>query len=129
MALEFSEKRRNERVPLKLPVSGTCIGAARSDIHPFQGETRDVSFGGFCLKLHSINEYLVGQKVSFRTRLYPGDFLIKGQGRVCWVRATSDPHWPTSMGVVLTSLPRYSTLWHERVEDRIHQLNKTTEST
>ena len=129
MVLEFSERRRNERVPLKLPVSGKCIGTARSDIHPFQGETRDVSFGGFCLKLHSINEYLVGQKVSFRTRLYPGDFLIKGHGRVCWVHDLSDPHCPISMGVMVTSLPRYSTLWHERVENRIHQLHRTTEST
>jgi hypothetical protein len=128
MVSEFSERRRNERVPLKLPVSGKCIGTT-GDIHHFQGETRDVSFAGFCVKLDSINEYIVGQKVDFETRLYQGNFQIKGRGRVCWVHDLSDPHCPSSMGVMLTSLPRYSTLWHERVKDRIHQLHKITEST
>jgi hypothetical protein len=33
------------------------------------------------------------------------------------------------MGVMLTSLRRYGSLWYERVEDKIHQLHKTTEST
>jgi len=48
MSLDFSERRRYERVHLELPVTGQCLGVA-GDIYPFQGETRDLSFEGFLM--------------------------------------------------------------------------------
>jgi c-di-GMP-binding flagellar brake protein YcgR len=72
MGLDFSERRRYERVHLELPVSGQCLDVA-GDIYPFQGETRDVSFEGFCVKVNSSNGFKVGQNVNFNTRLYRGE--------------------------------------------------------
>ena len=119
MSCEFSEKRRFERVNLKLPVNGHCLGSD-DDSHTFRGETQDVSFAGFCIKIDSVNGFKVGQGVKFSTRLYEGDFLIKAQGRVCWVRNLNHPGWPVNMGVMVTKMRHYK-LWCERIEDKIHQ--------
>lgn len=122
-APEFAERRRCERVDLKLLVIGQCLGT-EGDLHPFQGETRNVSLEGFCLKLDNIDGYTIGQKVSFRTRLYRGDSLIKGHGRVCWVLAQPAPPWPVKMGVMLTSMRQYRR-WYERVEEEICRFHRS----
>lgn len=124
MSLEFSERRRYERVRLELPVSGQCLGVA-GDIYPFQGETRNVSFEGFCVKVNSTNGFKVDQDVSFSTRLYKGEPLIKARGRVCWVNALSSPPWPINMGVMLTSMPTYK-IWYKKVNNVIHQRDTIT---
>jgi len=117
MAIEFSEKRHSIRVPLTLPVKGKCLGKLVHS-HSFQGETQDVSYEGLCIKVDSINGFKVGQDIEFKTRLYPGDFLLKAKGRVCWVRALPDPDWPINMGVKITHM-RHHGLWVERIEDKI----------
>jgi len=124
MGLDFSERRRYERVHLELPVSGQCLDVA-GDIYPFQGETRDVSFEGFCVKVNSSNGFKVGQNVNFNTRLYRGDPLIKASGRVCWVHALPSPPLPINMGVMLTSMLSYR-FWYKKVNDKIYQRDKIT---
>jgi hypothetical protein len=124
MSLDFSEKRRYERVLLELPVSGQCIGAA-GDIYPFQGKTRDVSFEGFCVKVNSANGFKVGQDVKCNTRLSKGKPLIKARGRVRWVHALPSPPWPINMGIMLTGMPSYK-FWYKKVNDEIHQHDTIT---
>jgi len=119
--MEFPEKRRYERVHLTLPVNGQCLGTGANN-HPFEGETKDVSFEGLCIKINRPNGFEAGQKVNFSTRLYQGDFLIKGEGNVCWIHSLSSPDWPISMGVIVTRMQRYS-LWLERIEDKIIQMS------
>jgi hypothetical protein len=119
VAIEFSEKRRFQRVPLSLPVSGKCLEKAFKG-HNFQGETRDVSFDGLCIKVKSSNGFKAGQKVKLKIRLYKGDFSIKAKGITCWVDSQSDLDRPISMGVKLTRIRRHR-LWCERIENRIFQ--------
>ena len=89
MAVEFSEKRRFERVPLALPVKGKCLETLFHS-HLFQGETQDVSYEGLCIKVGSSNGFKVGQEVKLRTWLYRDDFL-KARGRVCWDQVDHEP--------------------------------------
>jgi hypothetical protein len=119
MAVESSEKRRFKRVPLTLPVKGKCPEKLFHS-YLFQGKTRDVSYEGLCIKVDSSNGFKVGQKVKLKTRLYPGDFLLKARGRVCWVHGLPDPEWPVNMGVKMTHTRRYG-LWVERIENKIIQ--------
>jgi hypothetical protein len=119
VAIEFFEKRRFQRVPLSLPVSGKCLEKAFKG-HNFQGETRDVSFDGLCIKATSSNRFKAGQKVKLKIRLYKGDFPIKAKGIICWVDSQSNLDWPISMGVKLTRIRRYG-FWCERIENKIFQ--------
>ena len=119
--MEFSEKRQYERIQLTLPVNGRCLGTGEKT-HPFEGETKNVCFKGLCIKINSFNGFEAGQKVKFSTRLYQGDFLIKGEGNVCWIHPLSNPDWPISMGVIVTRMQRYG-LWLERIEDKIIQMS------
>ena len=124
MSLDLSEKRRYERVHLELPVTGQCLGGA-GDIYPFQGETRDVSFEGFCVKVNSTNGFKVGQDVNFNTRLFKGKPLIKARGRVCWVHTLPHPPWLINMGVMLTRMLSYR-YWYKKVNDEIRHSSVTT---
>jgi hypothetical protein len=117
MTANFSEKRNAQRVPLALPIKGKRLEKFLRS-HSFQGQTRDVSYEGLCIKIESTNGFKPGQDVSFKTRLYQGDFLLKAQGKVCWVDGMSDPDWPVTMGVKITHMHRYR-LWVERIENKI----------
>jgi len=117
MAVEFSEKRHSQRVPLALPIKGKCLGKLLHS-HSFQGQTQDVSYEGLCIKIDSTNGFKPGQDVVLKTRLYQGDFLLKAQGRVCWINGTPDSDWPVNMGVKITHMHRYR-LWVERIENKI----------
>ena len=117
MADNISEKRRSQRVEIELPVNGKCLDS-KGKGHEFEGETRDVSFGGLCIKIANPNGFRTGQDINFKTRLYKGDFSIKGNGEVCWVKNLEDPDWPLLMGIQLKKMRRYG-LWIEKIEDRI----------
>jgi len=119
MKPQLSEGRSCERVELMLPINGQYLGTG-TDIHKFEGETTDVSFKGFGVKLKKADGISVGKDVKFNTRLYPGDFLIKAHGKVCWISGRSKPENSVRMGVMLTSMRHYS-LWHDRIEDEIYQ--------
>ena len=114
MAAELSEKRRHKRVPVVLPVSGKCRETLFQN-HPFQGEIRNMSYEGLCIKVNSVNGFEVGQHVKIKTRLYQGDFLFKCQGEVCWVRSLHESAWSVDMGVRVTKMRHYG-LWIERIE-------------
>ena len=114
MIMSTPERRINERFEITLPVSGRC-STSWKNTHPFQGETKDVSSRGFCVKIEGHNGYAEGQDVKFSTRLYSGDFLIKGRGKICWVTTPSEPEPATIMGVMLTRMRHFS-LWQERIE-------------
>ena len=117
MAAELSEKRHSQRVTLALPIKGKGIGKLLHG-HSFQGQTQDVSYEGLCIKSDSTNGFKPGQDVAFKTRLYPGDFLLKAQGRVCWINGMSDSDWPVNIGLKITRMHRYR-LWVERIENKI----------
>ena len=117
MGVEFSEKRQFERVPLTLPVKGKCLGKLFHS-HSFQGETRNVSYEGLCIKVNGTNGFNVGEDVEFKTRLYPGDFFLKVKGIVCWVHSLPDPDWPINVGVKITHM-RHKGLLVERIENKI----------
>jgi len=116
MVVEFSEKRRFERVPLALPVKGKCLETLFHS-HLFQGETQDVSNEGLCIKVDSSNRFKVGQEVKLKTWLYRDDFL-KARGRVCWVHGLPDPDWPINMGVKIIRM-RNDALWVEKIQNKI----------
>ncbi|MBW1801821.1 MAG: PilZ domain-containing protein [Deltaproteobacteria bacterium] len=117
MAIPSSENRRHKRVPLALSIIGKCaVKAFRS--HDFQGETRNVSYNGLCIQSQNINGFKVGQKVTFKTRLYDGDFLLKGQGILCWIRDHGNSDGPANMGIRLTRMRHYGS-WCERIEEKI----------
>ena len=90
--------------------------------HSFQGETRDVSYKGLGIMTDNPNGFKVGQKVKFRTQLYPGDFKIKGKGIICWVDENNTADLSINMGVRLTRLRRYGT-WCEKIEMSIHKMS------
>jgi hypothetical protein len=117
MADEFSEKRHSQRVPLGLPIKGRRLEKFFHR-HFFNGQTRDVSYEGLCIQIDSTNGFKPGQDVSFKTRLYPGDFLLKAKGRVCWITTMPDPVWPFNMGVKITHMHHHRH-WVERVENKI----------
>jgi len=117
MAAEFSEKRHPQRVSLALPIKGKRLGKLLHS-YSFQGHTQDVSYEGLCIKIDSTNGFKPGQDVAFKTRLYPGDFLLKAQGSVCWINGMPDPDWPVNMGVKITRMHRYR-LWVERIENKV----------
>jgi len=116
MAVEFSEKRRFERVLLALPVEGKRLETLFHS-HLFQGETQNVSNEGLCIKVDSSDGFKVGQEVKLKTWLYRDDFL-KARGRVCWVHDLSDPDWPINVGVKIIRM-RNDALWVERVQNKI----------
>ena len=117
MAVEFSEKRNSQRVPLAFPINVKPLGKLLHS-HSFQGQTQDVSYEGICIKIDSKNGFKPGQDVAFKTRLYPGDFLLKAKGRVCWITTMPDPVWPFNMGVKITHMHHHRH-WVERVENKI----------
>ena len=118
--MEASENRQHIRVPLNLPIS--CKYAKSFfNSHRFQGETRDISYGGLGIMTDNPNGFKVGQKLKFRVQLYPGDFKIKGEGIVCWVDEKKVPDRPINMGVRLDRIRRYG-IWCEKIEKNIHKM-------
>ena len=110
----FSEKRRFKRVLLQLPIHGALpMGFMQS--HKFEGQTKDISFDGLCIKVENPNGFEVGQKVKFRSRLYIGDFLIKGKGLITWVNGPDTNESTDTIGVKLIKIGHYR-LWCERIE-------------
>jgi hypothetical protein len=117
MVAEFSEKRHSQRVSLGLPIKGKRAGKLLHS-QSFQGQTSNVSYDGLCIQIDSTNGFKPGQDVSFKTRLYPGDFLLKAKGRVCWINTMPDPVWPFNMGLKITHMHHHRH-WVERVENKI----------
>jgi Tfp pilus assembly protein PilZ len=117
MEEEFSEKRHSKRVPLTLSVKGKL---PETLFHSkfFQGETRDISYEGLCIKTDNSSKFKAGQEVRLKIRLYPGDFFLKAKGNVCWVRDLPDPDWPINMGVKIIHM-RSHRRWVERIENKI----------
>ena len=116
---EVDERRHGYRIPLALPIKGKCMGTA-SEGNSFEGETKDVSFEGMCVRLNSQVSLHEGQDITFRTRLYPGDFFLNAEGTVRWVSPCTDSESPGLVGVKINRMRRYS-LWIERIEDKIIQ--------
>ena len=121
MAQNLSEKRSDKRIPLKLPLKGKYRVKALQSYH-FQGETLDVCFDGLSIKVDDANGFEVGQKVKFKTILYPGDFSIKAQGIIRWVDTLKSPNSQINMGVKLTKMRRYR-IWCKRIEHKIFQMS------
>jgi len=114
MPNEFSEKRRFGRIPLNLSVN-VALSRGFLQNHRFEGETHDISFDGLRIKTESPKGFEVGQRIKFRTKLYVGDFSIKGKGVVAWVNG-SDRNKSTNMiGIKLVKIGHYN-LWCERIE-------------
>ena len=114
---EFSEKRHSKRVPLTLPVKGK-LPETLFHSNFFQGETRDVSYEGLCIKTDNSSKFKVGQELGLKIRLYPGDFFLKAKGSVCWVRDLPNPDWPINAGVKITRM-RHKGSWVERIDNKI----------
>ena len=121
MAQNLSEKRRFKRIPLTLPVEGKSRVKALHR-YDFQGETLDMCSDGIGIKVDDTNGFKVGQKIKFKTRLYPGDFSIKAQGIIRWVNTIKIPNVHINMGVQLTKIRRYR-LWCEKIEHEIFQMS------
>ena len=121
MAGNLSEKRSFQRIPFTLPLEGKYRVKALQSYH-FQGETLDMCFDGIGIKVNDTNGFKVGQKVKFKTRLYPGDFSFKAQGIIRWVNTIKIPNVHFNMGVQLTKIRRYR-LWCEKIEHEIFQMN------
>ena len=117
MVTEFSEKRRSQRVPLTLPVKLKC---PETLFHSYssQGKTLDISYEGLCITIDNSDGFKVNQEIELKIKLYPGDFLLKAKGIVCWNHNVSDPDWPINVGVKITRM-RHKGLWFERIEDKI----------
>ncbi len=125
MAQNLSEKRSFKRIPLTLTLQlkGKYRVKASQSYH-FQGETLDVCFDGLGIKVDGSNGFEVGQKVKFKTRLYPGDFSIKAQGIIRWVNTIIIPDVHVNMGVQLIQIRRYR-LWCKRIEKKIFHMSQS----
>jgi hypothetical protein len=121
MEKNLSEKRSFKRIPLTLSVEGKSRVKALQG-YDFQGEILDMCFDGIGIKVDDTNGFKVGQKVKFKTKLYPGDFSIKAQGIIRWVNTIKIPNVHINMGVQLTKIRRYR-LWCEKIEHEIFQLS------
>ena len=110
----FSERRRFKRVPLNLSIIG-ALPTGFMQNHRFEGETHDISFDGLRIKVETPNGFEVGQKIKFKTRLYVGDFLIKGKGLITWVNGPDEKELMDTIGIKLTRIGHYR-LWCERIE-------------
>ena len=121
MAQTLSKKRNFKRIPIVLPLKGKSRVKTLQSYH-FQGETLDVSFDGLGIKVDDTNGFEVGQKIEFKTMLYPGDFSIKAQGITRWVNTINIPNMHINMGVQLTKIRRYR-LWCEKIENKISQMS------
>lgn len=87
--------------------------------YDFQGEVLDVSYDGLGIKVDDTNRFKVGQKVKFKTKLYPDDISIEAQGIIRWVNTIKIPNVHINMGVQLTKIRGYR-LWCEKVEHEIY---------
>jgi len=123
MAQNISEKRSFKRIPLTLPLKGKYRMKALQGYH-FQGEILDVCFDGLSIKVDDTNGFKVGQKVEFKTMLYPGDFSIKAQGIIRWVNTIKIPNVHINMGVQLTKISRYR-MWCEKIEHALSGIQKS----
>ena len=117
MVTEFSEKRRSQRVPLTLPVKVKCPEALFRS-YSSRGKTLGISYEGLCIKIDNSSGFKVGQEIELKIKLYPGDFLLKAKGIVCWIHNVSDPDWPINLGVTITRM-RHKGFWFERIENKI----------
>jgi len=123
MAQNLSEKRSFKRIPLTLPLKGKYRMKALQGYH-FQGEILDVCFDGLSIKVDDTNGFKVGQKVEFKTMLYPGDFSIKAQGIIRWVNTIKIPNVHINMGVQLTKIRRYR-MWCKKIEQALSGIQKS----
>ena len=121
MAQNLSEKRSSKRIPFTLPLKGKYRVKALQSAH-FQGETLDMCSDGIGIKVDDTNGFKVGQRIKFKTKLYPGDFSIKAQGIIRWVNTIKIPNVHTNMGVQLTKIRRHR-LWCEKIEHEIFQMS------
>ena len=83
----------------------------------FQGESLDVCFDGIGIKVDETNGFKAGQKVKFKTKLYPGDFSIKFRGIIQWVNVKQVPNPHINMGIQLTNIRHYR-LWRKKIESK-----------
>ena len=117
MAQNLSEKRNFKRIPFTRPLEGKYqVKALQS--HRFNGEILNICFDGIKIKVDGTNGFEVGQKVKFKTKLYPGDFSIKAQGIIRWINTMEIPNMHINMGVQLTKIRRFR-LWCEKIEHEI----------
>jgi hypothetical protein len=121
MEQNLSEKRSSKRIPLTLPLEGKSRVKALQR-YDFQGETLDMCFDGIGIKVDCTNGFKVGQKVKFKTRLYPGDFSIKVKGIIRWINMNKIPNPHINMGVQLTNIRRHS-LWCKKIEQKLFQMS------
>ena len=103
MAIEFNEKRGYQRVQQMLPVSGQCLEPA-GDIHPFHGQSQDVSLRGLCIKVGHTNGFKVGQSIELSIKFILDEPPIEAFGSVRWTDVSRDSDWPVNMGVELTGM-------------------------
>ena len=121
MEQNLSEKRSFKRIPFTSPLEGKYqVKALQS--HRFKGKILNMCFDGIGIEVNDTNGFEVGQKVKFKTKLYPGDFSIKAQGVIRWVNTEDPPNMHINMGVQLTKIRRFR-LWCEKIEHEITRLN------
>jgi hypothetical protein len=120
MEKNLSEKRSFKRIPLTLSVEGKSRVKALQG-YDFQGEILDMCFDGIGIKVDDTNGFKVGQKVKFKTKLYPGDFSIKVKGIIRWINMNKIPNSHINMGVQLTKIRRYR-LWCKKIEHKTFQM-------
>ena len=121
MAQHLPEKRSHKRTPLTLPLKGKYRVKALQSYH-FHGETLDACFDGLSIKVDNASGFEVGQKIKFKTILYPGDFSIKAQGIVRWVNTLKVPDLRINMGVQLTKIRHYR-IWCKKIEHKLLQMS------
>jgi hypothetical protein len=121
MEQDLSEKRSFKRIPSTSPLEGKYrVKALQS--RRFKGKILNMCFDGVRIKLNDTNGFEVGQKIKFKTKLYPGDFSIKAQGIIRWANTAEFPDTHINMGVQLTKIRRFR-LWCEKIENEITRLN------
>ena len=117
MENKLVDRRRHERVQLSLPIQGKCLYRPFKS-HPFKGITRDLSFDGVCIEIPQGNGFRPGQRLTFKTQLYEGNFTVKGKGMLCWVDLPKEQDRSIRIGVKLMHMRHYGT-WCERIENKL----------
>ena len=104
MAFIGKESRSQKRVRQAFSVEGRCVGAL-NDIHPFHGQTQDISLRGLCVKLgNTTNGFKVGQNVEIGIKLVMNEPDLEAFGNVRWLNTSNNPENLVQMGIELTGM-------------------------
>ncbi len=104
MVMQQSNNRNHKRFFQCIDVSGTCSGPIQKNKQVFEGQTRDISLKGLCVRVADQKSYQTGQKANIYIKLFENEKPLLAIGDICWIENGSDPDRPINLGIRLTGM-------------------------